>query len=85
METGAATMENSMEFPLKTKNRSSRCGSVEMNSTSIHEDEGSIPGLTRWAKDPALLQAAVEVADGAGIWHACGCGIGWQLQLWFYS
>ena len=47
------------------------------NQCSLREAAGSIPGLTRWLKDAALLPwAAVSVADLAWILHCCGCGIG---------
>ena len=32
---------------------SSCCGFVLTNLTSNHEDEGLIPGLAQWVKDPA--------------------------------
>ena len=54
---------------------SSCCGLGVMNLTRIHEDAGSIPGLSQW--DLALLGAVVQVADVAHIWHCWGCGVGW--------
>ena len=42
----------------------------------LHEDLGSAPGLVQWVTDLALLQAAAQVAEAAGMPCCCGCGIG---------
>ena len=35
----------------KRKRRSSYCGTVEMDPTSIHEDVGSISGFVQWIEE----------------------------------
>ena len=44
-----------LDFIRTPGKKSSCCGSVLTNLTSIHEDMGSIPGLAQWIKDLAVL------------------------------
>ena len=60
---------------IKIHDRSSLCGSVVTNLTSIHEDAGSNPGLTQWVKD----QSSIAVSCGIGRRHGLDPVLQW---LW---
>ena len=52
----AKRQKNKKTTTKKTESWGSSChGSAVMNRTSIHEDSDSIPDLTQWVKDLALL------------------------------
>ena len=52
-------VESKKKKKKKKECKSFHCGSVVTNLTNIHEDTGSISGLTQWVKDPVLMRAVL--------------------------
>ena len=57
--------------------RSCPCGSAGEGPDIVTvRMQVSHPGLAQWVNNPVVPQ------DAAWIPRCCGCGAGWQLQLW---
>ena len=54
-----ATVLKGLGKRCRKRDRSSHCGSVEMNPTSILENVGLVPGLAQWVRNLVMLCAVV--------------------------
>ena len=52
---------------MSSHHKSSHCGSVVMNLTSIHEDAGSVPGPAQLVKDLVAVSCGVGCRGGSAI------------------
>ena len=78
MQTGAATLENSMEVPQKTKNRTALQPS---NGTTKHSSKGYKDAVSKGHMHPMFIAALSTIAN---VWKEPNCpSMNVWIKMWY--